>query len=39
MLAFVRKFRGEFLEAARKGGVADGRLDRAVVSLLGGRAA
>jgi len=39
MLAFVRKFRGEFLEAARKGGVADGRLDLAVVSLLGGRAA
>jgi len=39
MLAFVRKFRGEFLEAARNGGVKDGRLDLAVAPLLKGRAA
>lgn len=39
MLAFVRKFRNEFLEAARKGGVKNGRLDAALINAVKGRAA
>jgi NADH-quinone oxidoreductase subunit F len=38
MLAFVRKFRDEFV-AVCKGGIGDKRLDESVRALLGGRAA
>jgi NADH-quinone oxidoreductase subunit F len=38
MLAFVKKFRGEFLAAAREGGVKNGRLDQATAPLVSGGA-
>jgi len=39
MLAFVRKFRDEFIAVAQNGGVGNARLDDSVKALLAGRAA
>jgi NADH-quinone oxidoreductase subunit F len=39
MLAFVRKFRDEFIAACKSGGLGDKRMDEGVRKLLGGRAA
>src|SRR5205814_6947493 len=39
MLALVRKYRDEFIAAAKSGGIGDKRLDDGVRKLISGRAA